>query len=61
MDELMTDREVAKYLRLAEKSGHMTVRKWVKEGRLRAGRAGDYMRFRKEDVEDFLFSNVRAR
>lgn len=55
MDELMTDKEVAKYLKLSKKTGHFAVRKWAKEGRLRAGKAGDLWRFRKEDVDDFTF------
>ena len=58
MDEIMTDREVAKYLKLNKNRGHLTVRKWAKEGRLRSGRAGDLWRFRKEDVDDFMFAPV---
>ena len=57
MDELMTDRDVAKYLKLNKKTGHLSVRKWAREGRLRSGKAGDLWRFRKEDVDDFTFQD----
>lgn len=55
----MTDKDVAKYLRLSKKNGHFVVRKWAKEGRLKAGKAGDLWRFRKEDVDDFTFASSR--
>jgi excisionase family DNA binding protein len=61
MEELLTDREVAKYLKLNKDSGHIAVRKWAKEGKLKAGRAGDLWRFLKSDVDDFIFQGVKRR
>jgi len=57
--ELMTDREVATYLKLSPKSGWRTIRRWVDEGRIKYGRAGHFLRFRKEDVDDFVFNFKR--
>ena len=59
MDELLTDKEVAKYLKLSKKSGHFAVRKWAKLGKLKAGKVGDLWRFRKEDIDEFIFAGRR--
>ena len=53
---LMTDKDVAKYLRLNEKTGHLTIRKWARAGKIKAGKAGSFWRFRKEDVDDCVFA-----
>jgi excisionase family DNA binding protein len=55
-DELLTDRQAAEYLKLSEKWGWQTIQKWVKEGKLRAGRVGDHYRFKKQDLDDFVFA-----
>ncbi|HSV74357.1 MAG TPA: helix-turn-helix domain-containing protein [Chthonomonadales bacterium] len=47
---LLTAREVASYLRLAP----ATVRRWVRDGRLAAARAGRLLRFRHTDVQAVL-------
>jgi excisionase family DNA binding protein len=47
---LLTIAEVAERLRLHE----MTVRRHIREGRLRAVRAGRRIRVREEDVDDFI-------
>lgn len=56
--ELMTPVEVAHYVRLKnpEESGKGTVMRWVRHGRLKAARVGDLYRFRRRDVDDFIFS-----
>lgn len=53
---LMTDRDAAVYLKLSPKCGYQTVQRWVREGLLRAGRVGDKYIFRREDLDDFVFS-----
>jgi excisionase family DNA binding protein len=53
---IMDAKEAAAYLRLSPKRGYETIIKWVKEGKLRAGRAGDRYLFRPGDLEDFVFS-----
>ena len=58
MDELMTAKDVAKYLKLNKKTGHFSVHRWAKEGKLKAGKAGSFWRFRKEDVDDFTFAST---
>lgn len=55
-NELLTDRQAAEYLKLSTKWGWQTIQKWVKEGKLKAGRVGDHYRFRKQDLEDFVFA-----
>lgn len=54
-DCLFTAKEVAEYLKLSTKTGHRTVIRWVKRGELKSIRAGNLYRFRKEDLETFLF------
>ncbi len=54
--ELLDAKEAAAYLHLAPKRGYETILRWVKEGKLRAGRAGDRYLFRPGDLEDFVFS-----
>ena len=47
-DELMTAREVKDYLKISES----TLRRWIREGRLRAVKIGPKaLRFRREDIE----------
>lgn len=55
---LLTDREAATYLGLSAKNGHLTVKRWVREGKLRAGRVGDLYRFKKQDLDDFAYSKA---
>lgn len=55
-DRLMNDKEAARYLGLSKKWGYMTVQKWVRQGLIRAGRVGDLYRFRRQDLDDFVFS-----
>lgn len=54
--QLMTADEVASYLKLSQKHGRKTVISWVRQGKLKALRAGDLYRFRIEDITDFLES-----
>ncbi len=55
-DRPLTDREAAEYLGLTPKNGYQTVQKYVRRGLLRAGRVGSFYRFRKEDLDNFIFS-----
>src|SRR2546426_4875249 len=55
MSELLTVNEVARRLRLH----HMTVRRQIRSGRLRAVRVGRGIRVREEDMEAFLEPEVR--
>jgi len=55
-DRLFDDREAAVYLRLKGEFAYKTVQRWVRAGKLRAGRAGYLYRFRKQDLDDFVFS-----
>lgn len=55
-DRPLTDKEAAVYLKLAPLSGYQTLQKLVRKGLLRAGRVGKHYRFRKQDLDDFLFS-----
>ena len=50
MLELLTVNEVAKMLNLHE----ITVRRHIKQGRLRAVKVGRQVRIRKEDLEEFM-------
>ncbi|MFI5420683.1 MAG: helix-turn-helix domain-containing protein [Nitrososphaerales archaeon] len=61
MDELLTDKEVAAYLKMSPKSGFLTIRQWAKQGKIRHGRAGEYYRFKKEDIDDFIFTAAKKR
>ena len=49
MDKLLTIKEVAKYLRVSERS----VNRYIKAGRLRASRIGQW-RISQKDLENFL-------
>jgi excisionase family DNA binding protein len=49
-EQLLRSRDVAGQLQVSLAA----VYKWVAEGRLRALRAGRVLRFRREDVDDFL-------
>jgi len=61
MQEPWTAEEVAQYLKLSPKNGFRTIQRWVREGRLKCGRVGDCMRFRKEDVDNCLFATMPKR
>ena len=52
MDKLLTIKEVAKYLRVSERS----VNRYIEAGRLKASKIGQWRIFRK-DLEDFLIKN----
>lgn len=52
MDKLLTIKEVAKYLRVSERS----VLRYIEAGRLRASRIGQW-RIKKSDLEKFLDKN----
>lgn len=54
--DLMTDREAAAYLRLSAKFGHVMVQRLARTGLIRAGKVGAHWRFRKEDLDDYVFS-----
>lgn len=54
--DLLTDREASAYLRLSPRWGYISVQKWARSGVLRGGKVGDHWRFRKEDLDDFVFS-----
>ena len=58
IEPLWTADDVARYLKLA-KNGSKTVLSWVRQGKLRALRAGDLYRFRKLNVDEFLELNIR--
>jgi len=49
MDKLLTIKEIAKYLRVSERS----VNRYIEAGRLRASRIGQW-RIKKGDLEKFL-------
>lgn len=53
---LLTDREAAGYLKLKPKFGYITIQRWARSGVLRGGKVGDHWRFRKEDLDDFVFA-----
>ena len=52
-ERLWTAEEVATYCGLSKKTGHITVKKWIKQGKIKACWAGDLPRFRKRDIDDF--------
>jgi len=52
MDKLLTIKEVAKYLRVSERS----VNRYIESGRLRASRIGQW-RIKESDLERFLDRN----
>jgi excisionase family DNA binding protein len=56
IERLWTDKEAAEYLGLSAKTGYQTLQKWVRMGLLKSGRVGDHYRFRKEDLDEFVFS-----
>lgn len=56
VNTLMTDKEAAVYMRLSPKFGYISVQKWARLGILKGGRVGSHWRFRKEDLDDFIFS-----
>jgi excisionase family DNA binding protein len=56
LEVLWDSKQVATYLKLSAKHGHRVVERWVREGKLRAGRAGSLYRYRKQDVDAMLFS-----
>lgn len=53
MDEIMTVKEVAEYLKLH----HMTVYKLVQKGKIPATKVGGSWRFKKEIIDKWLKSN----
>lgn len=56
IEALLTPAEAAAYMKMSEKSGKYTVMRWVREGKLKAGRVGDLYRIRKADLDDMIFS-----
>lgn len=56
VNTLMTDKEAAVYMRLTEKFSYISVQKWARQGILKGGRVGSHWRFRKEDLDDFMFA-----
>ena len=56
MDRLLTIKEVAKYLRVSERS----VNRYIESGRLRASRIGQW-RIKESDLEKFLKENSNIR
>jgi excisionase family DNA binding protein len=58
MDKLLTIKEVAKYLRVSERS----VNRYIEAGRLRASRIGQW-RIKQSDLNKFLkkYSNVKTK
>jgi excisionase family DNA binding protein len=54
-DALLTDREAAAYMKLATRFGYISVQRWARLGLLRGGKVGDQWRFRKQDLDDFVF------
>lgn len=53
--DLWTDRQAAAYMQLKPTYGHITIQRWAREGKLRAGRRGRNWVFRKADLDDFIF------
>lgn len=58
-NELLTDKEAAQYLKLSPKWGFQTIQKWVRLGLIRAGKVGDHNRFKKQDLDDFVFIGAK--
>ena len=58
MDKLLTIKEVAKYLRVSERS----VNRYIEAGRLRASRIGQW-RIKQSDLNKFLkkYSNAKTK
>jgi excisionase family DNA binding protein len=54
MEEILTTEEAIKYLKITKK----TLFKMVKEGRVRAMKAGNAFRFKKSDLEEDLMVNA---
>ena len=52
MDKLLTIKEVAKYLRVSERS----VNRYIESGRLKASKIGQW-RISQKDLEEFLNKN----
>lgn len=55
-DKLLTIKEVAKYLRVSERS----VTRYIEAGRLKAIKVG-YWRIREKDLESFISKNTNVR
>lgn len=53
---LLTHREAAAYLKLSPRFGYMTVQRWARLGILRGGKVGDHWRFKRSDLDDFVFT-----
>jgi len=51
--EILTTKEVVKYLRISEK----TLLKLIKEGKIRALRVGNAYRFKKSELEEDIRAN----
>jgi excisionase family DNA binding protein len=56
MEEILTTEEAIKYLKITKK----TLFKMVKEGRVRAMKAGNAFRFKKSDLEEDLMVNANG-
>lgn len=56
MDKLLTIKEVAKYLRVSERS----VNRYIEAGRLKASKIGQW-RISQKDLEDFLKENLNEK
>lgn len=54
MPEIMTAPEVAKFLRLSDKSGEQTIRRLARGKKLKGFLVGNRWRFKKEAVENYL-------
>jgi len=50
IDEYLTPEEISKLLKVTR----LTVYRWIKEGKLKAVKAGRAVRIRREDLEKFL-------
>ena len=58
-DKLFDSHEAAKYLKLSEKNGFITVERYARFGRLKGGQIGRSWRFRKQDLDDFVFGEAK--
>ncbi len=55
-DEILTIEEVAKYLRVSDR----TVYEWAQKGEIPAGKIGTVWRFKKEDIENWVDERLSA-